>query len=507
MASETKRENTVQHIPPLSDGGPLGRGLTHRQAMWGTRLLLAYFGLRLLFLALNISSFVPPDEVTHAGICKVFSRTLLFPENGPDTYEFGLVTTIPWLYYWSMGKVLHLNFFGLTDLVFLRIINIPLAFGTIFFARRTLRLVSDSLLTQLLLTAVLTNCAMFTLLSASVSYDNLTNLCAAMSIYYLFASFKEQSGQLLAASILCQLAGCLTKITFLPLVPVLALLLIFQGKKSLHLLPSSLSKHVQTMALRSWLLTGAILILLALNINLYGRNYLNYGQLLPSMEQVISSKAAMNYRLSARSIIFNQYREDKISYMDALLLTGEITHPGDKSDTFYLLMNYEKLKRNPQLWMGPFEYGTVWLKTVYATILGIKAHLPMYKETNFLVPYYILSLVALAGFMLRWRPRQSGWLPVGLAAVVLPYAGYLMYAINYTNYLNYGVPGITLQGRYLFPLIVPLSILFCHYLLLFFRTEVLRLTLALLTIVLFIAGDFPWFLLHTTPQWYQWMPH
>jgi hypothetical protein len=79
---------------------------------WATGLLLAYFGMRLVFFALDISSYIPPDEVTHAGISKVFSKVFLLPANSPETYEFGLVTNIPWLYYWFMGKLLHLNIFG-----------------------------------------------------------------------------------------------------------------------------------------------------------------------------------------------------------------------------------------------------------------------------------------------------------------------------------------------------------------------------------------------------------
>ena len=81
-------------------------------------------------------------------------------------------------------------------------------------------------LPRLLLLVALTNTAMFSLLSASVSYDNLTNLLAAMAVYYLFAFFKNRSADQLAASILCQLAGSLTKMTFLPLVLALNLLLL-----------------------------------------------------------------------------------------------------------------------------------------------------------------------------------------------------------------------------------------------------------------------------------------
>jgi hypothetical protein len=352
----------------------------------------------------------------------------------------------------------------------------------------------------------MTNTAMFSILSASVSYDNLTNLLAAMAIYCLFAFFKNRSGYMLAASILCQLAGCLTKVTFLPLIPGMGLLLLIHELKCLHKLPVAMKHYFQTSNRRAWLSTLAILVLVGLNINLYGGNYLNYGVLYPSMQRVLSPETAMQYRLAARGMIFNQYREGKISYMDALLMTGEIKHPGDKSDTFYLLMNYEKLKRNPQLWMGPLPYMKVWFETVIATIIGIKAHLPMYKESHYLLPIYLVLATSLLGFIVRWRPDQSGWLSPYFAAIACYYAGYLLYMVNYDNYLNYGVPGITLQGRYLFPIMTPFYVLLCHYLLQLFRSEKIRIALALTTALIFIAYDFPWFLMHATPQWYEWMP-
>src|SRR5450631_4905744 len=126
---------------------------------WATGILLAYFGVRLVFFALNISAFVPPDEVTHAGLCKIFSKVFLLPDNSPATYEFGLVTNTAWLYYWIMGKLLHLNVIGISDLVFLRLLNIPLAFGTVYFVRRTLLILTHDRLAQLLLVVVITNTA------------------------------------------------------------------------------------------------------------------------------------------------------------------------------------------------------------------------------------------------------------------------------------------------------------------------------------------------------------
>lgn len=473
---------------------------------WATMVLLVYFGARLLFLALNINSFVPPDEVTHAGLSMVFSKSFLFPANSPETWQFGLVTNTSWLYYWIMGKLLHLNFFGLSDLVFLRLLNIPLAFGTVWYVTRLLGLLTDDRLTRLLLIVALTNTAMFSFLSASASYDNLANLLAAMSIYYLFAFFRDRAVGLLVASLLCQMAGCLTKITFLPLVLVLNILLLMYEWRNLITFPAAVKFYFRTSPYRASLAVVVLLVAIGLNLQLYAGNYLHYGTLNPGMAEVLSPGIAMQHRLDARGLIFNQYKEGKLSYMDALILTGEIKHPGDKADTFYLLMNYENLKRNPRLWLSPLQYTKVWFENMLSTIFGIKAHLIMVKGVHYLIPFCVLMSLALFGFIVNWRPRKSGWMPISLATIAICYAGYFFYSVNYEMYRNYGAPGLGLYGRYLFLLIAPVYVLMCHYLLLLFRSNYIRLPLALATAVLFISYDFPWFLMHVTPEWYDWLP-
>jgi hypothetical protein len=192
--------------------------------------------------------------------------------------------------------------------------------------------------------------------------------------------------------------------------------------------------------------------------------------------------------------------------MEALVMAGEIKHPGDKADTFFLLMNYENLKQNPSLWMTLPQYSQAWLATMVGTILGIKAHLIMAKDGRYLIPFYLLAGCAVLGFCVRWRPRESGWLPLCLVVVAAGYAGYLMYKVNYSSYLYYGTPGPTLHGRYLFPVIGPVYVLICHYLLRLFRSGKVRVPLALATALLFIVYDFPWFLAHATPKWFAWLP-
>ena len=474
--------------------------------LWATRVLFGYFVARLIFFALSISSFVPPDEVTQAGLCQVFSKVLLLPANTPETYQFGLVTNTPWLYPWTMGKLLHLNLFGLPDLVFLRLLNIPLALGTVWYALRTLRLMSRDPLARLLLLVVLTNTAMFSLLSAAVSYDNLAILLSTMAIYYTLAFFRYRTGVLLGASLLCQLTGCLTKVTFLPLAAVLGALLAVFAVCQFRAFLAALRGYFGSGG-RSWLQLLLILAAFGLNLQLYAGNMTQYGSLSPTPATVLSAGHALQYRIAERENIFSLYQSGQISYMEALQMAGEIRHVGDKSDTFYLLMSYENLKAHPSLWMGPRDYVKVWFVIMAGSVFGIKAHLPMYKSFSFMVPIYLVLALSLAGIVLRWRPRDGGWLAASLLAVAGFYTGVLLVKVNYPAYQYYGNPGIATQGRYLLIVFAPLCLLASLYLARLFRAERVRLGLVLATALLFLAYDFPWFLAHATPEWYSWLPH
>lgn len=505
-ASQTQEVTLEQGLAAARPASGTSDLISSSALKWGIGLFLVYFAARLLFLAASVSSYVPPDEITHAGLCQLFSKVLLLPGNSPDSYDLGLVTNTPWLYYWVMGKLLHLNIFALPDLFFLRLVNIPFAFGTIYYSWRLLKLVTEDRLTQLLLVVALSNLPMLSLLSASVSYDNMANFLAALATYYMFAFFRSNGAGLLAVSLIAQMTGALTKITMPLLALLLELLLLVHLVRQRRACAQGLAAFVKGAPLRALLAALLLFAGLSLNLQLYAGNYLHYGTLTPSMAQVLSPAAAMQNRIGARDTIFRDFAEGKISYMDALEKAGEIKHVGDKSDTFFLLMNYQGLKQNPALWMGLPQYALLWCQSMVGTIFGIKGHLFMGKDPGYLVPLYLLFAAAVAGLLLRWRPRHPGTMTASLAALAISFAGYLMYKVNYSSYLFYGTPGPTLHGRYLFTVLAPVSVLFCHYLLSLCRVGSVRVLLALCTAVIFIWYDFPWFLTHATAQWFSWPP-
>lgn len=476
-----------------------------RLMKWTVTALMVYFGLRLLYFAITISPFVPPDEVTHFGICQVFSKVFLFPDNSPETYRLGLVTNIPWLYYWVMGKLLHLNFFGLPDLVFLRILNIPLAFGTVYYAWKLLRLLTEDRLAQLLLIVAMTNTLMFSFLSASVSYDNPANLLAIMALYYLFAFFRQRSDTLLAASLLCQLIGVLTKKTLLPLFLVMEVILVIHEVRRFGGLPAAFRSWLPPVGRKRMALLFGICLFLGLTLQLYGGNYLRYGTLDPPMAMVVTQDHAMEYRLEARNRIFMLFKEGKISEEQAAGMARKINHPVDRDHTIRLIQNYAAQKQSGMHLLGPGRYIPVWVTGMLPGIYGIYGHLamPNYGPTMMLVT--LLVILSIIGFFLRWRPSrdEGGWHPLLLTFIAAFYVFFLMYYICYPIYLAFASSGVALQGRYAFPVIGPIYVLSSIYLLRLFKGKTARLILFGIAAFIFIASDLPFFLDNVTPEWFS----
>ncbi len=481
-----------------------GNNPTSGGLKWVVVTLIVYFGLRLLYFAINISPYVPPDEVTHFGVCTVFSKAFLLPDNSPDSYQYGLVTNIPWLYYWVMGKLLVLNITSMSDLVFLRIFNIPIAFATVHFVRRLTRLLTEDRLTEILVTVAMTNTLMFSFLSASVSYDNLANLLAAMAIFYLFAFFKERSGRLLILSLLSLLAGCLTKITFLPLAVMLVVLFIIREIKNSRMLLSDATACFKSPGRQGALLLAGVIVGILLNVQLYGGNYVHYGTINPAVEAVLPLEKAMQYRLTARNYIFSLFKEGKITIEKAREMAVQITHSGDRGGAIGLVENYARAKQAGFKPVGPLPYTAMWLLQMLSTSFGIKAHIGMLNHGFSFIPLALLFLCVLTSWLVRFRPWDQSWLPATLMGISFCYAAFLLLKINYPNYVDSTDIVLTVAGRYIFPVIGPVYVVSCLYLMRLFKGNKGRLALAVFAGVVLIFSDFPFFLSNVTPEWFDW---
>jgi hypothetical protein len=280
---------------------------------------------------------------------------------------------------------------------------------------------------------------------------NLANLLAAMAIYYQFSFLKIKSGNLLLASIFCQLLGCLTKITLLPLVLILNIVLLVQAAGSIGKIYHVLGTWIKAAGLRDLLLSFGLIICLVLNAGLSGGNYFRYGDISPTMATVLSADISMQNRLEARNRIFSLFKEEQISEEQAEAMASQIKHPGDSEHAIFLIQNYAAQKQNGLKLMGPLQYAPVWIMTMLTRIYGVLAHLQIFVYWPTVPLFTIMALMVITGFVLRWRSEQERRLSAFLTIIAVFYVLFLMYYVNYQAYLYFADLDVSLQREVYLP--------------------------------------------------------
>ena len=465
-------------------------------------LILAYYVLRLVFYATSISPDIPPDEVTHFAKSQLFSQVPWLPQDTPSTYSLGLVTHIPFLYFLVMGKLLLLNVFSISDLVFLRLVNGALSLATVLVGYKWLRLATNNKLCLLLYLTAITNTAMFTFIGAFVSYDNLVNLLSITAIYYLHLFLRNEKFADFMFFSIAVMAGTLTKFTYLPMVPPLVFILMVRGHKILVGLWREWRNKKEKPRLSQVLILAVALLLMVLNLNLYAGNMIRYHRIVPGTSQVLGEEQAMEYRIFARGKIFQLYKNDQISFDEAMAMTYRMKHVKDRQDTQHLLIMARDQKENPVPLMSRMQYFREWLKVMQGTIVGIMGHQSLIKYDRWEKIFRMISWACLLAILLRWRPGQARGLFTDAVLLVLFYGIILSQSVNYQNYLGSGVLLLSLQGRYIFPVIIPIVAGASYYLTVHWPRP-FQYFVVITVGLIFIISDFPFFLHSATPIWFR----
>lgn len=482
------------------DAPGVDRGRTARVSRWELAahgLLLCWFAGRVAWMAVELHPFVPPDEVTHLGRVFAYAKVWGVPDNGPGTFEYGLVDHRPWLYYWVMARSLALNVVPLPDLIFARLLNGVLGLGIVGMGIVWMRDWCSSPWARVLFTAMLTNTLMFTGLSASLSYDNGANFLATAAV---LASTRlrltRRPGWLLAFGALV-LAGCLAKRTFLPLGFLLVLLLVAREGRHWRSWSRALAEALRGAGARTLAGAASVVLLAAFVLALYGGNLLHYGKLRPGFDQVVGERNAMQNRVFARSRILERFRSGEIDIAEARRQAQRIHHAGDRGDTLFLLKTAQLPESSV---MGRAAYVPVWGFSMLRSSVGYLGHRRALKSDALLMPYCAVLALAAVLAAARWRPGAAFGVPVDAAFLVVGYAFVLMWFVNYPTYQTSRYVGLALQGRYLFPVLVPL------YGMVAWSLGALSPARARPWIVaavagLYLYGDLPWLLQRIDARW------
>jgi len=420
-------------------------------------IIFAWFFFQSIFFALNVRYQVPPDEGSQLVIAKLYNESnCLTIENSPKTYWLGNVKTRP-LYPMIMGKLfLNINnIFGISDYIFLRIVNVILGIFFMFFSYLMIKEVTKNKLIQLTILIILSNLLMLVFLYGAMSHDNLINLIAVMSIYYMIRFIKTYNRFYLLMILSTMVIGSLTKISYLPLIVIELAILLFFIKKIIKNKDKFLIKKIK---IKELICIVVIIILGIANVMQYGGNLVKYKKIKPSLAQV-------------------EGKNIKSSNEKVYSMLANTAHTRDK--------------------MNIFEYSVEWYKSIKDKTLGIMAHRHLHKN-NTNIQMVLVDIIILISTIILLLNIKKLIKDKPLLILVLISISYLLILLLYVNYRSYSITHtITagLQGRYIFPILAPL-ITFIIYFIMFKLPEIAKALFTLIITIIFVSEGFFYFVEH-----------
>ncbi|MCA9380088.1 glycosyltransferase family 39 protein, partial [Candidatus Dojkabacteria bacterium] len=378
-------------------------------------VFFSFFLLKTIEIAISLRFGISPDELEHIQIIKIFAESSFLPQITPETIVHGPLNKGPYLYYLLLGKFYNLDMHGLNNILVLRLLNVLFSSVTVLYIFKLAKLVSKSRYVQLLALILSTNLLMFTILSASISYDNLANMLAAMSIYYLIKYFKTYEIRHAYLYLIFILLGLLTKMTLIPLALITFMIMLSIFLKNLKKNSFKISQTVKKTEVFKLSNIFLIVLLGTLSffvLNLYGKNLYTYKKLIPTCYQAASQELCQ--------LNINVKRDKEI-------LT-------DITDIQFV---------------DPYNYFYVWRWHIFETTFGFFGHESLIKSGLSIIPYEIIITVALVGLIHRLKTNYKPL--IFLLIISIFYIFILAYYQNYNTYRDTGLIQLALQGRYIFP--------------------------------------------------------
>jgi len=414
-------------------------------------LFALYYFLKLFFFAATLPPGSATDEVVHLQVIRLYAEsTSLFPFNGsfetysrplPEFARFTSLTEFPYLYHFVFGKLcafLHLDPWEFSTIVTLRFINVLFAAATFVLFLKILRILTDDPITRIAAVAVYTNLFMFTVISSGVTYDNLSNLLAAVSIFaflQLYSRFSARNVLVLSGSLLI---GALVKLSIFPLAfALITTLAVIAVRRRTEFFQAISMRELRTQPiLLSITFFSALLV-----AELFGGNIAQYGKLLPSCAEIFSQTECLQ----------NGFESDAAEGLRRLE-----AHEPPSSD---------RGSGTEILPLG--EYSLFWLDKMIERTIGAYTHIGISHPKELIESIRWMVIAALALTVIYWPKMSPDAKPAFLACAL--YLFVVFWFFNYGPHRTFGFARLGINGRYAFPVLTILTSWFAIALLLPFR--------------------------------------
>lgn len=433
-------------------------------------LILGYFVYQAVAFAQGIPFGLPPDERLHAYGMTLYAKAgELFPPASKLPPVVG-DKSLPFpLYYQTMGLLQQVfATVGADNMLVVRLANIVLGVVNVLLCIAFLKIVlRDDPFARILACVVYANLVMFPFMYASISWDNLANTLSMLGLYLCFA-FLQRKTIFLAG---CFLAACglgvVSKSTAIPVFVVLFCIMLaafYTSRGELFLQFKQAARSWKGRAVLATTTFGAVVFLVAFMH--FAGLLAAYGSITPSCAQIYSKDQCIE-----NNHIYRKYIQ--LRSMQAA---------------------------DPAPLLDPLRHFFVWSDMMVEKMLGIFAYQSWYPAPSIVAAVELLLLFSLVQLIRTFS--TSNRTLVLLLLVSLFYIAVLYGYVNYKGYLSHGiVPRYTfvgIQGRYLFPVLAPLLVLFVKGVLQPFTGRI-RAVLAVGLCLFFIGIGFP-LAMHENPD-------
>ncbi len=425
--------------------------------------LVLIFSIQAFFLANKLEFGMAPDEVFHYNQIINFSHTISpflenndviehrNPEIAPEPMGKAYYLTISkssFLYHWLMSFLLKLNFFHISNLLFLRLINILLIIAYFYYFYKLSKHFLDSEILVVLIFLLHVFLPMFIFISSSVSYDNLVNLISVAALYYLFKFIQvNEVGNFLAVVSLL-LVGSLVKFSFIPLAFTVFIILFFVIIKKETKFASNVCNFFKIKKIRAFLIIPGIIFLIMFNSYIIVRNVIVYKSIQPNCSDIFTYATC--------------WQEDYIFKRDQIFIN---TLPKQKVGLASLGL-----------------YFTNWSDLMVNNTVNFVGHTSHISFVVLLLLGKMMIIFLFFSFLFNINKKN-----ILLIIISLAY-GLVIFFYNYFGFIQIGHSSRSVQGRYIFPILSLFLIIFAQNFLFFISNKKIRLviTFTLVMVLVFL---------------------
>ncbi|MBD3280592.1 phospholipid carrier-dependent glycosyltransferase [Candidatus Dojkabacteria bacterium] len=388
------------------------------------------FGLFILtayFMVFTVREGTSPDENYHLNLSAYFYKNPGYFFNDTESiYAYSGLSRAPRLYHYLMGLLTNFNIYHIPLILYLRVFNPLLALGSLYFLYKIAKEITKDKWASLFTVFLLANTLMFTFVSGFANYDNLVNLAAYGSVYYLIRYRNTRSTKILLLFFIFNLVGTLTKSTFVPISFILYAIFGISFILPLKGIKERVSKTITGLNLKHIANIVYLLLfsfLLALNLELYLGNIIQYHSINPSCDKVLSHE---------------------ICY----------SHSGTYKRNYDFENNASSLPEAKPLPNAAIDWSRAYTKS----ILGILGHRPSFFNKFALIPFAGVGILGLIGFAIKRKVPKN----VLILAVISVSFTCVVFLYNYSEYRTFH-RWVAIQGRYLLPIVGLLYAIASYY--------------------------------------------